>query len=199
MLKDVAYGITNLKYSTGETQTIPHAVITASYKHIILYYLQRYCQENQFIPVSQSTLYKILKELKPSQRKSLAGLDNTTADGLNGYNTLEDNLKKHFKSHKRLIDSLEKGKRYIKIGNSQCCTNYNPCASHCISYALPDKLNHNLTKEVLCRVEEHDNICELCKTIFSTIDEIIDFVKESDIPNKPDLLYDAKKCQRRYF
>ena len=111
MLKDVAYGIANLKYSTGETPTIPHAVITASCKHIILYYLQRYCQENQFIPLSQSTLYKILKELKPSQRKSLAGLDNTTADGLNGYNTLEDNLKKHFKSHKRLTDSLEKGKR----------------------------------------------------------------------------------------
>ena len=99
-----------------------------------------------------------MKELKPSQRKSLAGLDNTTADGLSGYNTLEDILKKHFKSNKRLSDSLEKGKRYIKIGYPQHCTDHNPCASHCISYALSDKLNHNLTKEVLCRVEEHDSI-----------------------------------------
>ena len=53
--------MTNLKHSTGETQTIPHAVTTASYKHILLYYLQ-YCQENQFIPLSKSTLYNIFKE-----------------------------------------------------------------------------------------------------------------------------------------
>ena len=32
LLQDVAYGITNLKYSICETQTIPHAVTTASYK-----------------------------------------------------------------------------------------------------------------------------------------------------------------------
>ena len=147
MFQDVAYGITNLTYSIGETHTIPHAVITASYKHIILYYLQ-YCQENQLIPLSQSTLCKILKELKPSQRKSLAGLDSTPADGLNGYSTLESIVKKHFKSNKRLIDSLEKSKCYIKIGYPQHCTYHNLCASHCISYTLSGKLNHNLTKEV---------------------------------------------------
>ena len=198
LLQDVAYGITNLKYSTVETQTVPHAVIAASCKHIILYYLQ-HCQENQFIPLSQSTLYKILKELKPSQRKSQAGLDITTADGLNGYNTLEDILKKHFKSNERLIDSLEKGKRYIRIGYPQHCTDHNPCTSHCISYALSDKLNHNLTKEVLYRVEEHDNICELCSNIFSTIGNIIDAIKESDIPNEADLLYDAKNAREDTF
>ena len=51
LLQDVTYRIKNLKYSTGETQTIPHAVITASFKHIILFYSQC-CQENQFIPLS---------------------------------------------------------------------------------------------------------------------------------------------------
>ena len=140
-----------------------------------------------------------MKELKPSQRKTLASLDNTTADRLNVYNTLEDILKKHFKSNKRLSDSLEKGKRYIKIGYPQHCTDHNPCASHCISYALSDKLNHNLTKEVLCRVEEHDSIWELCNNIFSTIDEIIDFINESDIPNKPDLPYHAKIAREDIF
>ena len=93
-----------------------------------------------------------MKDLKLSQRKSLAGLDNTTADGMNGYNTLEDILKKHFKSNKRLIDSLEKGKHCIKIGYPQQCIDLNPCTSNCISYALSHKLNQNLTKEVLCRV-----------------------------------------------
>lgn len=48
---------------------------------------------------------------------------------------------------------------------------------------------------MLCWVDEHDSICELCNNIFSTTDKITDFIKESDIPNKPDLLYDTKKCQ----
>lgn len=93
-----------------------------------------------------------------------------------------------------LIDSLEKGKPYFKIGYPQHCTDHNPRASHCISYALSDKLNHNLTREVLCWVDEHDSICELCNNIFSTTDKITDFIKESDIPNKPDLLYDTKNA-----
>ena len=52
---------------------------------------------------------------------------------------------------------------------------------------------------MLCRVEEHDNICELCNNIFSTINETIDFIKESDIPNKSDLLYDAKNAKEDIF
>ena len=52
---------------------------------------------------------------------------------------------------------------------------------------------------MLCRVEEHDNFCELCNSIFSIIDKIIDFIKESNIPNKPDLLYVAKNAREDIF
>ena len=37
LIQDVAYGTTNLTYSSGDTQTIPHDVITVKYKHIIAY------------------------------------------------------------------------------------------------------------------------------------------------------------------
>ena len=66
LIQDVAYGTTNLTYSSGDTQTIPHAVITARYKHIIAYYLQ-FCKDNNYESLSESSLYRILKELKPSQ------------------------------------------------------------------------------------------------------------------------------------
>ena len=36
-IQDVAYGTINLTYLSGDTQTIPHAAITARYKHIIAY------------------------------------------------------------------------------------------------------------------------------------------------------------------
>ena len=66
LIQDVAYGTTNLTYSSGDTQTIPHAVITARYKHIIAYYPQ-FCEDNNYESLSESSLYRILKELKPSQ------------------------------------------------------------------------------------------------------------------------------------
>ena len=45
LIQDIAYGTTNLTYSSGDTHTIPHALIMAKYKHIIAYYLQ-FCQDN---------------------------------------------------------------------------------------------------------------------------------------------------------
>ena len=36
LIQGVAYGATNLTYSSGDTQTIPHAVMTAKYKHYSL-------------------------------------------------------------------------------------------------------------------------------------------------------------------
>lgn len=61
-------------YSSGDTQTLPHAVITAKYNHIVKYY-QQYCKETAFESLSETALLRIQRALKPSQRRSLAGLD----------------------------------------------------------------------------------------------------------------------------
>ena len=54
LLQDVAYGATNLTYSSGDTQTILRAVITAKYKHIIAYFLQ-FCEDNNHESLFESS------------------------------------------------------------------------------------------------------------------------------------------------
>ena len=64
-----------------------------------------------FKSLSESSLYRILKKLKPSQQKSLAGLDNITTNGLNGFSILADIVKKYFAGNKGILDNLERGKQ----------------------------------------------------------------------------------------
>ena len=84
----VAYGITNLIFDNGDQQTVSHAVLTAQYQHVIDYYRTVY-RESEFSALYASSLHRIVKSIKPSQRKSLAGLDNTVADGLNSVEKLK--------------------------------------------------------------------------------------------------------------
>ena len=98
--------------------------------------------------------------MKPSQRKSLAGFDNTTADGLNGFSILADIVKKYFAGNKGIVDSLERGKRYVKIRYPQHCVDHSTCASHCISFALLDTTDPNLCKERQCGFENHNSFCD---------------------------------------
>ena len=83
-MQDVAYGVTNLKFDSGDTQNIPHAILQSKFSHTITSY-QNICKELDYTSLPDSTLLKILRSLKPSQRKSLAGLDDITADAMNGF------------------------------------------------------------------------------------------------------------------
>lgn len=87
-IQDVAYGASTLVYDSGEKQIIPQAILTAMKTHTILQYHQ-FCSEVNYTPLSKSSLSHILKVLKPSQRHSLAGLDNTTVEGLEGFQMLQ--------------------------------------------------------------------------------------------------------------
>ena len=87
ILMDVAYGTTNTKHDSGETQTLSHAVLTVRFKHVIGSYTE-ICKCSEFQLFSESSLYRILRSLKPSHRKSLSGLDDIMADGLNAFDSL---------------------------------------------------------------------------------------------------------------
>lgn len=87
-IQDVAYGASTLVYDSGEKQIIPQAILTAMKTHTILQYHQ-FCSEVNYTPLSKISLLHILKVLKPSQRHSLAGLDNTTVEGLEGFQMLQ--------------------------------------------------------------------------------------------------------------
>ena len=124
--------------------------------------------------MSKSSLNRILRELNLFQRKSLAGLDNTTADGLNGFSILADIVEKYFKENKGIVDNLEGGKRYLKNGLPQHFVDHSACASHCISFALSDTNDPSLYKEWWqCGFENHDSFCDQCSNLYSTIDQII--------------------------
>ena len=64
-MQDVVYGITKLKYDSGETKTIPYAILKAKYIHDIASYIQR-CSESQFEALSERTLFRLLQQLKLS-------------------------------------------------------------------------------------------------------------------------------------
>jgi len=43
-----------------------------------------FCEDDGFQPLSRATMYRVLKVREASQRKSLQGLDNVSADGAEG-------------------------------------------------------------------------------------------------------------------
>ena len=74
MLQDVAYGVTQIKYDSGEEQKVTHAILATKFSNTIAFYIKS-CKTVDFSTLFESRLCKILHAIKASQRKSLAGLD----------------------------------------------------------------------------------------------------------------------------
>ena len=85
--QDVAFGTRKLKLESGEEIVMPNIVRTVARCTIINQYLD-FCKEDNFTPLSRATMWRILEVQEASQRKSLKGLDNTAADGAEGFETL---------------------------------------------------------------------------------------------------------------
>ena len=65
-----------------------------------------------FKPLSNSTLWQILKALKVGAQQPMAGLDNVTANGLQGFRTIENitaNILDDLKKINDLKKKLENG------------------------------------------------------------------------------------------
>ena len=89
--------------------------------------------------ISDTTLWSILNELKPSQQRALGGLDNVTAAGLKGFSmfgTILSQLPNYTNKANCLSAFLEKSKRYLKIEIAQHCQNQSNTTTHCMIYAL---------------------------------------------------------------
>ena len=107
LLQDVAYGMTKIKYDNGTQQKVAHSVLTAKYSHAVMFYIEN-CNKTLYKPLSERSLLRILECVKPSQRKSLSGLDDTTAAAMTGFDTLQNFVKKHKKEYE---DALIRSKR----------------------------------------------------------------------------------------
>ena len=141
LMQDVAYGTTVIKFDSGEKQVLPHAVLTALRSHVVQDYKQ-HCKENlSFLEdefLSDSILWKMLRNIKPSQKSAMAGLHNATANGLKGFLFLEDVVTSLTDAQLRraLLRQLEQSKQYLKIGYRMHCETLSSCETQCISFAL---------------------------------------------------------------
>lgn len=94
--QDVSYGTKVLKLDSGETMEMPNVMPTVTLLTMNNQYVQLR-QVKKCEPFSRTTLFKILDVWEASQRKSLQGLDNTTAEGSAAFHKVEiitDSLKK---------------------------------------------------------------------------------------------------------
>ena len=68
LLQDVAYGTHNIKFDTVLKKKVANTVSTTKYTHAVIFYLKSCTDYKQ---LSTSTLFRILRAVKPSQWKSL--------------------------------------------------------------------------------------------------------------------------------
>ena len=87
---------------------------------MVAQYLQ-FRKEEEFGPLTRTTLFPILEVREASQRKSLQGFDNTAADGSNGFNTMEQiceclvHLGIDIQWSESVAKRLHKAKQYLKV------------------------------------------------------------------------------------
>ena len=70
LLQDVAYGVSRIKFDSGIVQKVANAVLTTKYSHTIALY-EMNCASIGYKPLSQRSLWRILKAVKLSTRKCL--------------------------------------------------------------------------------------------------------------------------------
>ena len=94
--QDVAYGTHTIKLESVEEFVMPNMVCTVA-KCTIINQCMDHCKENGFEPKSKSTMWWVLEVQEANQRKSLRRLDDTAAEGADG-----------FKNFLQIIDELER-------------------------------------------------------------------------------------------
>ena len=196
--QDVAFGSRTLKLESGEEMVMPNIVRTVARCTIINQYLD-FCKEENFTPLSRATMWRILEVQEASQRKSLKGLDNTAADGAEGFEALyeivdqleEVGADKEWSSQtwKRLKDS----KLYLKTTYRDHCQEESACPDHCRVFPLSDA--NDADYQTLCN-HEHDHACRDCDSLKEVIQEIQRSISEysskiNDKEKEDDLRYEA--------
>ncbi|CAC5368627.1 unnamed protein product [Mytilus coruscus] len=123
VIKDLPFGERKLKLQDDKKIETPNIIRCMGPAAIVDQYKQ-YCKENDFNPLGDSTMFKILSECTATMKKSLEGLNYYLAEGIRAFRELEDVLAElhkmgsislsdyTFKQHK---DLLLECKRYLKV------------------------------------------------------------------------------------
>ena len=186
--QDVVYFTTKLKLDSGEEFIVPHVVRTS----INLY--NSHCTSIGYPSLSQRSLYRVLDDCKASQRKALSGIDNYTAGGYEGFQTIEileklslaNDIKQVFKSSLKNAPMYLKGNYRLHVQNQESL-----CPTHCRIFALS---NPKVKETKSSCKHDHSETCDDCQNVFFSLQSIIDLIKENvqDAIMKEELLYEAK-------
>ena len=105
---------------------MPNVIRTVTRSTMISQYLM-FCEEEQVVPLSSATLFRILDVREASQQRSLCGLDNTAAEGSAGFERISkivDDLQQMGQEKswtQEMKKSIQDGKRYFKTGYRNHC------------------------------------------------------------------------------
>lgn len=121
IVQDLPFGSKTITLSSKEVITVPNIIRSMIPERIVSQY-QTYAAESNFVPMSRSSLLRILDVCSASTRKSLQGLDYITAAGTEAFDSLENVLDRVEKlmtnirtsDVKQLKESLKVTKRYLK-------------------------------------------------------------------------------------
>ena len=170
----VGYGSKTLHLSSGLQIKIPKMIRTMIASRIITAY-EHFCEDNAMEAPSKATLYKIIKVCSASQKRSLKGLDNYTAEGMVGVDLLERIVRKLEETGMakekmtEILKKLSEVNQHLKFELKVQAKKNSTCVDHCLTYALTDEQNEDF--KTVC---DHPHIerCLSCSAIPAVIDEV---------------------------
>lgn len=161
----------DLKLDSGDILVIPDVVRTVIHSNLIKLY-KLYCADNDFTPLSDSTLYQILKSCEASKRKCLKGLDNIAVDGTTAFDNILSLISKLNKTEdwkSKVKSKLLNSRLYLKTEYKLHIKREDECAFHCLQYSLSDPKVGALS--VRCE-HLHQKECERCLLLGDIVEEV---------------------------
>lgn len=159
-----SYGTRNLKFDNGDVITIPEVVRTVCHSSLVGLY-KSFCDESNFKPLADSTLYKILAVCSAAKRSNLTGLDNISADGTAACNSLMKTVElliQHGLSKddsEEIKSALKTLKLYLKAEYKLNLESESTIEDHCVKFALSNPTDLHLQDP--CS-HQHDGTCRKC-------------------------------------
>ena len=129
-------------------------------------------------------MFRVLKGIKPSQRKYLSGLDDITASGLYVFEKLKSVAVSI--NNQDISEMLEIGKRYFQLN----CKMESQIATHSIAHALSDPKNRSLKSTSYLS----DVVFLDCLNLFQGLHEINGLVLQQNVSS--DILYNIHIADR---
>ena len=125
IIQDLPFGEKVVSLSTKEVIKIPNVVRNMIPERIVQQY-QAYSKEENFSPLSRSTLLRVLQVCPASTRKSLQGIDYISSAGAQAFDNLESVAERLGEMDagmtwaKETKEQLKKCKRYLKSDYKVC-------------------------------------------------------------------------------